>query len=307
MARFLVTRVLLAAATLWVVSIVVFAIARVQGDPRDLLFAQQFGNQDPKQWEEFGRQIGLDKPMVYQYGLFLGRAFKGDLGKSIWQYKPVSSLIWERLPATAELALGAIIFSTISIPLGVLAAIRRGSMWDLLARAIAILGQSMPSFWIGIMLVFVFAVRFELLPTSQRGGLSHFVLPVITLGIFPLAGMLRLIRSSMLDVLDSEYVKLARAKGVSGTVVIWKHALRSALVAPLTFAGLLIAGLLTGSIIVETVFVWPGMGLLAIGGVQSNDYPITQGVVLVFTMFFVLSSLVVDIVYTLVDPRIRII
>lgn len=307
MARFLVTRVLLAAATLWAVSIVVFAIARVQGDPRDLLFAQQFGNQDPKQWEEFGRQIGLDKPMVYQYGLFLGRAFKGDLGKSIWQYKPVSSLIWERLPATAELALGAIIFSTISIPLGVLAAVKRGSIWDLSARAIAILGQSMPSFWIGIMLVFVFAVQFELLPTSQRGGLSHFVLPVITLGIFPLAGMLRLIRSSMLDVLDSEYVKLARAKGVSGNVVIWKHALRSALVAPLTFAGLLIAGLLTGSIIVETVFVWPGMGLLAIGGVQSNDYPITQGVVLVFTMFFVLSSLVVDIVYTLVDPRIRIV
>lgn len=307
MARFLVTRVLLAAATLWAVSIVVFAIARVQGDPRDLLFAQQFGNQDPKQWEEFGRQIGLDKPMVYQYGLFLGRAFKGDLGKSIWQYKPVSSLIWERLPATAELALGAIIFSTISIPLGVLAAVKRGSIWDLSARAIAILGQSMPSFWIGIMLVFVFAVQFELLPTSQRGGVSHFVLPVITLGIFPLAGMLRLIRSSMLDVLDSEYVKLARAKGVSGNVVIWKHALRSALVAPLTFAGLLIAGLLTGSIIVETVFVWPGMGLLAIGGVQSNDYPITQGVVLVFTMFFVLSSLVVDIVYTLVDPRIRIV
>lgn len=307
MGRFLVTRVLLAATTLWVVSIVVFAIARVQGDPRDLLFAQQFGNQDPKQWEEFGRQIGLDKPMVYQYALFLGRAFKGDLGKSIWQYKPVSSLIWERLPATAELAFGAIIFSTISIPLGVLAAVKRGSIWDLSARAIAVLGQSMPSFWIGIMLVFVFAVRFELVPTSQRGGLSHFVLPVITLGIFPLAGMLRLIRSSMLDVLDSEYVKLARAKGVSGNVVIWKHALRSALVAPLTFAGLLIAGLLTGSIIVETVFVWPGMGLLAIGGVQSSDYPITQGVVLVFTMFFVLSSLVVDIVYTLVDPRIRIV
>lgn len=305
MSGFLVRRFWMALLTLFVVSMIVFGISRVQGDPRYLLYADQTITKNDKQWEEFGKELGLDKPLVYQYALFLGRALKGDLGDSIWRYKPVSTVIWERVPATAQLALGGFIFSLLAVPLGVISAVKRGTIWDLSARTIAILGQAMPSFWVGIMLIFIFAVEFNVLPTSRRGGLSHYVLPTVTLGIFPLAGMLRLIRSSMLDVLDSEFIKLARAKGVSYTKVVWKHAFRNALIAPLTFAGLLIAGLLTGSIIVETVFAWPGLGLLAIGAVQNSDYPVTQGVVLVFTTFYVLSSLLVDIAYARLDPRIK--
>ena len=305
MYRFLARRLVLAILTMLIVSIVVFGITRLQGDPRNLLYADLVVTKNDVAWEAFGRELGLDKPIIVQYVVFIGRLLKGDLGKSIWRNKSVTSVIWERLPATALLAVGGILFSLFAIPLGVISAVKRGSVWDILGRTIAVLGQSMPSFWVGIMLIFLFAVQLEWLPTSRRGDFSHYILPSVTLGLFPLAGMLRLIRSAMLDVIDSEFIKLARAKGVSGTTVVWKHGFRNALIAPLTFAGLLIAGLLTGSIITETVFAWPGLGMLAIGAVQNSDYPVTQGVVLVFTLFYVGSALLVDVIYAYIDPRIR--
>jgi peptide/nickel transport system permease protein len=288
-----------------VVSFLVFTISRLHGDPRNLLYAADAIEFDQDQWDALGRELGLDKPFTVQYAIFIGKLLRGDLGESIWRYKPVTEVLWGRIPATAQLALGGFIFSLLAIPLGVVSAVKRGSVWDIFARAIAVLGQSMPSFWVGIMLIFLFAVNLEWLPTSRRGDITHYVLPTITLGIFPLSGILRLVRSSMLDVMDSEFIKLARAKGAANARIVWKHAFRNALIAPLTFSGLLIAGLLTGSIITETVFAWPGLGLLAIGGVQNSDYPVTQGVVLVFTAFYVLTSFMVDLAYAFVDPRIR--
>jgi peptide/nickel transport system permease protein len=305
MRQFIARRIALALLTMLVVSFLVFTITRLHGDPRNLLYAADAIEFDQEQWDALGRTLGLDKPFAVQYAIFIGKLLRGDLGESIWRYKPVTEVLWGRIPATAQLALGGFIFSLLAIPLGVVSAVKRGSVWDIFARTIAVLGQSMPSFWVGIMLIFLFAVNLEWLPTSRRGDITHYVLPTITLGIFPLSGILRLVRSSMLDVMDSEFIKLARAKGAANARIVWKHAFRNALIAPLTFSGLLIAGLLTGSIITETVFAWPGLGLLAIGGVQNSDYPVTQGVVLVFTAFYVLTSFMVDLAYAFVDPRIR--
>jgi peptide/nickel transport system permease protein len=305
MRQFIARRIALALLTMLVVSFLVFTITRLHGDPRNLLYAADAIEFDQEQWDALGRTLGLDKPFAVQYAIFIGKLLRGDLGESIWRYKPVTEVLWGRIPATAQLALGGFIFSLLAIPLGVVSAVKRGSVWDIFARTIAVLGQSMPSFWVGIMLIFLFAVNLEWLPTSRRGDITHYVLPTITLGIFPLSGILRLVRSSMLDVMDSEFIKLARAKGAANARIVWKHAFRNALIAPLTFSGLLIAGLLTGSIITETVFAWPGLGLLAIGGVQNSDYPVTQGVVLVFTAFYVLASFAVDLAYAFIDPRIR--
>ena len=305
MRQFIARRIVLALLTMLVVSFLVFTISRLHGDPRNLLYAADAIEFDQEQWDALGKQLGLDKPFAVQYAIFIGNLLRGDLGESIWRYKPVTEVLWERIPATAQLALGGFLFSLLAIPLGVISAVKRGSVWDILARTIAVLGQSMPGFWVGIMLIFLFAVNLEWLPTSRRGDITHYVLPTITLGIFPLSGILRLVRSSMLDVMDSEFIKLARAKGAANARIVWKHAFRNALIAPLTFSGLLIAGLLTGSIITETVFAWPGLGLLAIGGVQNSDYPVTQGVVLVFTAFYVLASFGVDLAYAFIDPRIR--
>lgn len=291
--------------TLFLVSILIFIIARLQGDPR-YLYLSDAARMDKETWDEMGRQMGLDKPVIAQYIVFLGQAFQGDLGLSIHQQRPVMSIVWGRAPATGQLALAAFVFMVvIGVPLGVLSAVKRGTIWDYLGRTFAILGQSMPAFLIAISLVLIFAVWLGWLPTSRRGGLSHYILPSITMGWLSAAGMLRLIRSSMLAVLDSEFVKFARSKGVSGFRVIWKHALRNALLAPLTYAGLTLAWMMTGSIILESVFAWPGVGLLAIQATRSADYPLLQATVLFVAVGYVAISFLVDVLYAYVDPRIR--
>jgi peptide/nickel transport system permease protein len=259
-----------------------------------------------EQWENMGRRLGLDKPLIYQYGVFLGQLATGDLGRSIFQRKPVVKVIRDKLPATLQLGFSGLVFGLVmGIPLGVLSAVKRGTVWDYAGRFFALVGQAVPSFWIGIMLIFFFGVQLGWLPTARKGDLSSFILPSVTIGWFAGAGLLRLVRSSMLDVLDSEFVKLAKAKGVTSNAVIWKHAFRNALIPPLTFGALVIAGLVTGSIVVETVFAWPGIGLLAVSSVYNSDYPLTQGIVLVFTTVYVIMAFVVDVLYALVDPRIR--
>ena len=215
-------------------------------------------------------------------------------------------LIWERAPATIQLGVAAFAFSIIlGLPLGVLSAVRRGSPMDMTGKVIALVGQSAPNFWLGIMLMFFFAVKLDVLPPYGRQEAVSLILPAITLGWYYVAANMRLIRSAMLDALDSEYVKLARAKGVSPTSVIWKHALRNALIPALTFAGVTLGALVTGSLVVETVFAWPGLGQLAILALFSSDYPLLQGVVMVFTMLYVLADLMVDVLYAYIDPRIR--
>jgi peptide/nickel transport system permease protein len=218
----------------------------------------------------------------------------------------VKTVIVERIPATLQLAASAAFFSVIvGVPLGVLSAVKRGSLLDYAGRTLALFGQALPPFWLGIMLILLFAVRIDWLPTSGRGGITHYILPSITLGWLTASGLLRIVRSSMLEVLDSEYIKLARAKGVSNRSVIWKHAFRNALLAPLTYAGLLLAAFITGAVVTETVFGWPGLGRLAVQSVNNNDFPTMTGIVLLFTVSYLGMNLLVDIAYAYIDPRIR--
>ena len=215
-------------------------------------------------------------------------------------------IILERLPATIQLGVAAFVLSLIvGVPLGILSAVKRGSLLDQFSRVIALIGQSAPPFWLGIMLMFFFAVQLDWLPPFGREGPKSVILPAITLGWFYAAANLRLIRSAMLDVLDSEYIKLARAKGVSSRSIILKHAFRNALIPPLTFAGVTLGALVTGSLVTETVFAWPGLGKLAVDSLFGLDYPLLQGVVIIFTLMYVGASFLVDVLYAYIDPRIR--
>jgi len=289
--------------TLFVVSVIIFALARIGGDPRSLLLDDYAS---AAQWEQLGVELGLDKPSYQQYGIFMMNAFQGDFGQSIMKRKPVIDVIASRIWATAELAIAAFLFAiVVGIPLGVLSSIKRGSKFDQFGKVVALIGQSAPSFWLGIMLMFWFAVGLGWVPPSGREDWNSIILPMITLSWVFIAGNLRLMRSAMLDVLDSEYIKLARAKGVSGRAVIWRHAFRNALIPPLTFAGVNMGSLMTGSVTTELVFAWPGMGQLAIQAVLNFDYPLIQGITIVFTLLFVGAALAVDVLYGYLDPRIR--
>ena len=303
MQRFLLRRLLLTIVTLWLVSILIFFMARISGDPTTLLIDDYAS---ASTLEELRASLGLDKSYPEQYWIFLKNAVRGDFGVSIVQKQPVGSLIVQRLPATLYLGLVAFVFSlVVGIPLGVLSSLKRGSVLDQVGKVIALIGQSAPPFWIGIMLMFFFAVRLGWVAPSGREELSSIILPAITLGWFNVAANLRLMRSAMLDVMDTEYIKLARAKGVSQNIIIWKHALRNALIPPLTFAGITLGGLITGSLVAETVFAWPGLGQLAFLAVRDSDYPLLQGVVLSFAAAYLATAFLVDVFYAYVDPRIR--
>ena len=259
-----------------------------------------------EQWDDLGRVLGLDKPLVQQYGIFMKDVFQGDFGRSISQRRPVIDVIGERIWPTLQLGLAAFILSmVVGIPLGVLSSVKRGSILDLLGKLVALVGQSAPSFWLGIMFIFFFAVKLEWVPPSGRQDWNSIVLPMITLGWVFVAANLRLMRSAMLDVLDSEYIKLARGKGVSETAIVWKHAMKNALIPPLTFAGVNLGTLVTGSLIVETVFAWPGLGQLAVQSMWASDYPLLQGIVIIFTLMYVAAAFLVDVLYAYIDPRIR--
>jgi peptide/nickel transport system permease protein len=301
--RFLFRRLIAAIATLFVVSLVIFVMARASGDPRDRLLSD---NATPEQWDELGRSLGLDKPLYIQYGEFLRRVIVGDFGESIAYKRPALQVIVERMPATLQLAAFAFVFAAVlGIALGVLSAVRRGGIFDRLAQVVALSGQAMPTFWLGIMLIFIFAVRLQWLPPSGQREWNSFLLPGLTLGWFFVAANLRLVRSAMLDVLGTEYIKMARAKGLPRSAVIFKHALRNALIAPLTFAGVMLGSLVTGSLVTETVFAWPGLGQLAMQAVFSSDYPLLQGVVMIFTALYMAAALLVDLLYAYIDPRVR--
>lgn len=303
MQRFLMRRLVLTVVTLWLVSVLIFLMARLSGDPTTLLVDDYASAQT---LEELRVSLGLDKSWPEQYWVFLTHALRGDFGISIVQKQPVGSLIAQRIPATLHLGLVAFVFSlAIGIPLGVLSSLKRGSALDSLGKILALIGQSAPPFWIGIMLMFFFAVKLGVVPPSGREESSSIVLPAITLGWFNIAANLRLMRSAMMDVLDSEYIKLAKAKGASNTRVIWKHAMRNALIPPLTFAGITLGGLITGSLVAEVVFAWPGLGQLAFLAVRDADYPLLQGVVLTFAAAYLATAFFVDILYAYVDPRIR--
>ena len=303
MQRFFIRRLLLIIATLLAVSLIIFVMARQAGDPRVFLLSDEHTEE---QWERVGQRLGLDKPLYTQFGIYLKNLITGDLGDSIRERRPVQEVLWERFPASLELALVAFALSmVVGLPLGVLSAVKRGTVLDHIGKVTALLGQSAPPFWLGIMFIFFFAVRLQWVPVSGRTEWSAVVLPAITLGWFLVAANLRLVRSAMLDVLDSEYIKLARAKGVPGQSVVWNHALRNAVIPALTFAGVTLGSLVAGSMTVEVVFAWPGLGQLGVQALRGSDYPLLQGVVIVYTLLYVLAAFLVDVLYAYIDPRIR--
>ncbi len=304
MQRFIAVRVLQSLLAILVMSMIVFGLARISGDPLDVMLPLEAVQED---YDRLSKHWGLDRPVTTQYAIFIKKALQGDFGESLkYQGKSAMSLVTERLPATLELAGWALLISVIlALPIGVLAAVGKGSNWDTAAKIVALLGQSLPAFWLGIVLMWIFAVMLPWLPSSGRGGLQHLILPAITLGWFQVAVIMRLVRSSMLEVLDSEFVKLARVKGIPEWKVIWKHCLRNASIAPLTVFAIIAGSLLTGSVVTETVFTWPGVGLLVVDAVRSRDFQVVQAVVIMFAGIFILCNLLVDILYAYLDPRIR--
>lgn len=303
MRRYIFVRLVQGIVILFIISVVVFGLARLTGDPSIYFLGEE---PTPEERAEIRRSLGLDKPLTTQYWIFVRGAVRGDFGRSIMSRRPVSESIKDRLPNSIKLDVVALFIAfLIGLPLGVLGAARKGSYWDKLARVIAGLGQSIPVFWLGIVLIMVFSVHLRLLPTSGMVGWKSYIMPGFCLGIFMMAGILRLLRANMLDVLDSEFIKMARIKGVSERMVIWHHALRNSLLAVVSFAGLYAAILIGGAIAVETVFAWPGFGRLAYESIMGRDYPVIQGVVLTSAVIIILANLATDIIYAYLDPRIR--
>ena len=303
MKQLIIRRLLASVVVLFMASILVFALSRASGDPRNLFLSEYT---TAEQWDQWGRDFGLDKPYVVQYLTWLEGAIRLDFGNSVKEQIPATTVVRRKIWPTVQLAIGAYIFAIlVGVPLGVLSATKRGTGTDLVARSFALLGQALPGFWLGIMLILIFAVYWKIFPVGGRDSLSSLVLPSITLGWFAAAALLRLTRSAMLEVLESEYVKLARAKGVSQTMVIWKHAFRNAITVPLTFAGLFLTALLTGAVVTETVFAWPGLGRLAVQAVFGTDFPVISAIVLFATAGYLLMNLLVDVLYGVLDPRIR--
>jgi ABC-type dipeptide/oligopeptide/nickel transport system permease component len=301
--RFVLSRLLQSLVTLAILSVVVFALARTTGDPLHLILPMSATAEDYANARQY---LGLDRSYLEQYLSFVGRAVTGDFGTSIRARRPVSELIRERLPNSLRLAAFAMAVSlAMAFPLGVMAAVKKGTGLDRVAQVVSVLGQSLPTFWVAIVLVEFVAGRLQWLPAGGAGGLASYILPGFTLGWFVVAGLMRLLRSGMLEVLDSEYVKLARVKGVAERRVVWLHALKNALIPVVTFAGIYFAILLTTAIVVETVFAWPGLGRLAYDGITSRDFPVIQAVVLTAAAIVALVNLGVDCLYALLDPRIR--
>jgi peptide/nickel transport system permease protein len=303
MQRFIIIRLVQAALTLWLLSLAVFLSVHLTGDPAAYLLGPELGNLE---YEQLKKNLGLDRPLIVQYGDFMADILRADFGKSPIMGRQARDVLFERLPATLQLAAAAFLLSVVvGIPLGILSAVKRDTIVDNFGKFFAVLGIAAPSFWVAIMGILLFGAILGWLPTYGRGGIEHFILPAFVLGWASMAGMVRLGRSSMLEVLDSEYVKFARIKGLSERMVIYKHALKNAVIPVLTFGGLTLAGLLNGSVAVEVVFAWPGIGRLMLQGIQQRDFPIVQATVLAAGFFYVVTALFVDILYAYVNPRIR--
>jgi len=316
MRYFLIRRFAFAIVTLIVATMLVFSLSRAAGDPL-LLYAKPGGyGMSPERIEALKKKLGLDRPLVVQYFMWLGQVLRGDLGNTIVSETPVARLVADRIPYTLRLGFIAFVFSiAVGIPLGVLSAVKRGTSWDYIARGFALLGQALPAFWIGILAILVFAVTLDWLPAGTAGPegksfftwtkFKYFILPTLTLGWLPTAAFLRLTRSAMLEVLDSEYIKLARAKGVAERTIIWKHAFKNAVLQPLTLAAVTFAGFITGAVVVERVFAWPGVGQLSVQAVWDNDFPTITSTVLLWTSVYVFMNLFADLAYAYLDPRIK--
>ncbi len=313
MRTFVIRRLIFLVMAILAATLFVFALSRLQGDPRNVML--NVGYVSPEQWEQWGKDLNLDKPLIFQYFIWIGKGiFQGDFGDSLKTGQPVMQMVMGFAPASLQLGLAATLFVLLTgIPLGMLSAVKRGTVWDVIGRTFAVFGQALPPFWLGIMLILIFSVNLDWLPSGTRGHdatniverLSYFIMPMVTLGWLASAGLMRLVRSSMLEVLDSEFVKLARAKGVGANTVVWKHAFKNALIPPLTFSALILVGFIGGTVVTETVFAWPGLGQMIYTAVINNDFPLMTGGVLVLTVAYVIAVFIIDILYAIIDPRIR--
>lgn len=303
MIAFVAGRLVQAAGALLLLSLLVFATTRLTGDPIRLMLPMTATTED---YERLRTARGLDQPVVIQYFIFVGDLVQGDLGRSIRSGEPVGKMLLERLQASAGLGLTALAVAyLVGVPLGILSAIHTRTRLDLAIRLIAVFGQSVPAFWLGILLVQLFAVTLRWLPSGTDSSPTHWILPVATLSAFSIAAVTRLVRSAMLEISDSEFVKFARSKGVRESTVVWKHMLRNALLPVVSFTSVLFVTYITAGIVVETVFAWPGIGSLAYSAILSRDFPVTQGIVLLAGTLAIAVAFIADIAYVMLDPRIR--
>ncbi|HZO24724.1 MAG TPA: ABC transporter permease [Chloroflexota bacterium] len=304
MTGYVVRRLIQAVGVVVGVSVFIFCLVRLlPGDPARMMLPE---SASAEQVQAMRRSLGLDQPIPVQYVIFASQAVRGDLGRSLFYGAPATEVVLGHLPATLQLAGFSLSFALlVAVPVGVLSAVRRDSIWDFLAIGLALAGQSMPAFWLGLTLILVFAVLLGVLPAAGSGSLAHLILPGITLGAYLMALVTRLVRSGLLDVLNEDYVRTARAKGLGAWAVTYGHALRNVLIPLITVVGLQLGSLLGGAVITETVFAWPGVGTVLFTAINARDYPLIQASVLLLSIFFVLINLAVDLLYAYVDPRIR--
>ncbi len=303
MTRYIISRILQGLIAIFGALLIVFVAQRLSGDPVALMLPMDATDADFAAMRE---ALGLDKPLFVQFAIFIGSAVTGDFGVSYQWNEPAMRLLIDRLPATLELAVAGLFFAVLlAVPLGVFSAVYRGGWIDRIAKVFAMLGQAIPGFWIGLLLILFVAVELRWLPAFGRGTPAHLVLPAIALGWYPVAAMTRTLRSSMLDVLDSDYVRMERAIGLPERTIIWRYALRNAAVPLVTMIGVYFAGMLGGAFVIEGVFAWPGVGRTVVDAVFARDFPVVQAGVMLTAVVFVTVNLLVDLSYGFIDPRIR--
>ena len=303
MTRTILTRIFQALVSVLGLTVIVFLMVRITGDPSNFLLPD---TASPADFARLRERLGLDQPIYVQYVIFIGQLLHGELGQSIRLASPVAELIALRLPPTLQLAGAALLLTiVVGLPLGIYSAYGRGGILDRVARGFAAVGQASPAFWVGLLLILLFAVQLNLLPAGGYGKPENIILPAVTLAFGPIAGLTRLLRSSMIESLNTDYVKFLRIKGLSEREILWKHALRNAGLTSLTFVGVLTARLVTGAVVTEQVFTWPGMGSLLASSVEGRDYTVIQAVVLMFAFIYIAFNLLVDLLYIVLNPRLR--
>jgi ABC-type dipeptide/oligopeptide/nickel transport system permease component len=303
MTAFLIRRLVQSVLVLLGVSIFVFGLLQISGDPTGLLLAPDATPEDHQRLRE---RLGFDRPIYVQYASYMQGVVQGDFGESIRSGQPALGLVLERMPATIQLGVAAMVLAiVVAFPVGIIAALNRGRLIDRALMSLALFGQSIPVFFLGIVLILIFGVKLGWFPVAGRGGLDHLVMPMVTLGLFSMARTARLVRSGMLEVMSTEYVTTARAKGLRESTIVTRHALKNALIPIITVLGLDLATLLGGAVITETIFSWPGVGRLIIFSISARDYPVVQAAVFVIALTYIFINLAVDILYVYLNPRVR--
>lgn len=303
MKRYVAARLIYGAFVVFLAVTAVFFMLRLSGDPV-LLFAPM--DTSPKDLDEIRDRMGFNDPLYVQYGRYISNAAQGDFGESTRQRRPATDVVLDRLPATLELGVAALLISIlVGIPLGILSATRHGSVWDKLASLFAVIGQALPSFWLGLLFILLFSVTLRWLPTSGRGSLEQLIMPAVTLSAVSMARFARLSRSTMLDVLGQDYIRTAHGKGLSERSVIWGHALKNASISLITMTGLEIGRVLGGSVIVEQIFAWPGMGRVTIQALLNRDFAVVTAAVVLFAIMYTIGNLIADLTYAWVNPQVR--